>query len=208
MKVVPMFFAALVVSLPAGAQGTQYTLSDSSYQVSYATNLMYGDSYVTLSNSGAISTVALPIQNGNLCVNVYTYDPHEQLIACCSCLVTPNALDFLSVKKDLILNTLTPGVPTSVVIKLLSSSASSCNPATVGMTGNLLAPGMLAWSTTLAQTTAGVFSPERTPFIPATLSSAELKRMTTLCSFIQSNGSGYGICGSCRSGAAGGASKQ
>lgn len=181
---------------------------DTPFQINYATNLGAGDSYVTLTNSGASSTIATPIQNGNLCINVYTYDPAEELVSCCSCPVTPNGLEFLSVKNDLIARTLTPAIPSSVVIKLVSSSAATCNPATVGRAGNLLAPGMVAWGTTLAQTSAGVYTPERTPFTPATLSPAELSRMTTLCGFIQSNGSGYGICAACRPGAAGGAAKQ
>jgi len=94
-------------------------------------------------------------------------------------------------------------IPGSVVIKLVATSASTCNAATAGQAGNLTAAGMLAWSTTLAQTSGGDYTPERTPFLPATLSPAELKRMTSLCLFIQSNGTGHGTCGSCRLGAAG-----
>jgi len=196
------------LSMAAYAQGLTQGF-DAPFQISYATNLLVGDSYVTLTNSGASSSVPFPIQNGNLCVNVYTYDPAEELIACCSCSVTPNGLAFLSVRNDLINNTLTPAIPSSVVIKLLSTvSTATCNPATAGNTGNALATGMLAWGTTLAQTSAGVWTPERTPFTPATLSTAELKRMTSLCGFIQTNGSGHGICSACRSGAAGGAAKQ
>ncbi len=193
-------FAALLVSAAAYAQG------DLPFQINYATNLAAGDSFVTVTNSGASSTVALPTQNGNICVNVYTYDPAEELISCCTCPVTPNGLAFLSVKKDLIGNTLTPGIPTSVVVKLVANSASSCNAASVNSAS--LARGLIAWGTTLAQASNGVFTPERTPFLPATLSPAELTRMTALCGFIQVNGSGHGICAACRPGAAGGADKE
>lgn len=209
MRMLP-FITALLLSVAAHAQlvTAGYAQLDTPFQINYATNLAVGDSYVTITNSGVNSTTALPLQNGNICVNVYTYDVAEELIACCSCPVTPNALEFLSVKKDLISNTLTPGIPGSVVIKLLASAASTCNAAMPGNPGNTIVPGLLAWSTTLAQTTAGVFTPERTPFLPASLSAAELRRMTGLCGFIQANGSGYGICGACRSGAAGGAVRQ
>jgi len=57
---------------------------------------------------------------GNLCANVYTFDPAEEMVSCCACLVTPNALVSLSAKNDLINNVLTPAIPTSIVIKLLS----------------------------------------------------------------------------------------
>jgi hypothetical protein len=42
-----------------------------------------------------------------------------------------------------------------------------------------------------------------TAFTPATLSAAELTRITSLCGFIQSNGSGFGICAGCALGGLG-----
>ena len=66
------------------------------YQLRYAANLPLSGSVVNLTNSGANSTSpglvgGLP-QNGNLCANIYTYSPDEQLVSCCTCLLTPNAL--------------------------------------------------------------------------------------------------------------------
>ncbi|MGI8988946.1 MAG: hypothetical protein ACR2I2_05075 [Bryobacteraceae bacterium] len=84
---------------------------DSPFQVRYVSNLVAGDSVINISNTGASSTSAFPTQNGNLCVNVYTFSPDEQLISCCSCPVTPNGLASLSARNDLISNTLTPGAP-------------------------------------------------------------------------------------------------
>ena len=51
----------------------------------------------------------------NICVNVYTFDPAEEEIACCACLVTPNGLNSLSAVSDLTSNPLTPAIPTSIV---------------------------------------------------------------------------------------------
>lgn len=192
---------------------------DTPFQVRYAVNLDLGDSFINISNSGASSTVAFPNQNGNLCANIYTFAPDEQEISCCSCLVTPNALNSLSVKNDLISNTLTPGAEKSVVIKVLASTGTpACNASTVGTGANVLATGILVWGSTYRQITTTVTTPSpywwqppkvttttnsyvtETPFTPATLSAAELTRMTTLCGNIQTNGSGYGICRSCRQG--------
>ena len=39
------------------------------------------------------------------------------------------------------------------------------------------------------------------PFASAELSAAELETLTTTAGFIQVNGGGFGICGSCRAGA-------
>ena len=94
---------------------------DVPFQVRYASNLAVGDSVVNITNTGASSTVAFPTQNGNICANVYVFSPDEQLISCCTCLVTPDGLISLSARNDLISNTLTPGVPTSITVKLVSS---------------------------------------------------------------------------------------
>lgn len=199
-----------VASITAGGVG------DPPYQVRYASNLSIGDSVVNVTNTGASSTVSFPSQNGNLCVNVYTFSPDEQMISCCSCLVTPNALVSLSARNDLISNTLTPGVPTSVVIKLLGSAgttAASCNASTVGTGTNLLVNGMAAFGTTIHAlpitpgTPAVTYGETETHFANSTLSAAELARLTTLCGYIQTNGSGFGICRSCRLGGLGGVSE-
>jgi len=175
------------------------------FQVRFASNLGVGDSVINITNSGTSSTNAFPTQNGNICLNVYTFSPDEQLISCCACPVTPDGLESLSARSDLISNTLTPGVPTSIVTKILASTNASCNASLV--TGaNLLATGLAAWGTTIHALPVAVGSPAttygvtETPFTPATLSVAELTRITALCGFIQTNGSGFGICKSCRLG--------
>ena len=187
-------------------------LADDTFQVRYASNLAIGDSVVNITNTGASSTVAFPTQNGNICANVYTFSPDEQLISCCSCLVTPDGLASLSSRNDLISNTLTPGVPTSIVIKLLASAgttAASCNASTAGQGANELVTGMAAWGTTIHAlpvtpgSPATTYGQTETPFTPSTLSASELQRITTLCGFIQTNGSGFGICRSCRLGGLG-----
>ena len=106
--------ATLALSTAAMAQ------SDGPFQVRYASNLGVAgyESVVNFTNTGA--------NNANeICVNTYTFSPDEQEISCCSCKVTRNALWSLQVNKDLINNTLTPGVENSVVIKLLATQAPS-----------------------------------------------------------------------------------
>src|ERR1041385_9057641 len=111
--------------VPAPAGVTDVTF----YQVAYSSNLLIGDSYVNLTNTGVVNGFD---PAGRICVNVYTFDPSEELVSCCSCLVTPDGLKSLSVKQDLVSNTLTPGVPGSVVIKMLATvpSAGACDAST------------------------------------------------------------------------------
>jgi hypothetical protein len=194
------------------------------FQVRYASHLDIGDSVVNLTNTGRLTLPSDPATTGNMCVNVYTFDASEELISCCSCLVTPNGLNSLSARNDLISNTLTAGVPTSIVIKLLSTtplglapngSGGTCNPSSPIQTpagpgiGGSLAPGMLAWGTTIhaLPTTPVTYGVAETPFEASDLSPAEMTKLTTFCGFIQTNGSGFGICKSCRTGGLGGAAK-
>lgn len=161
------------------------------YQVRYAANLNIGDSQISLTNTGA--------SGGNLCANVYAFDSAEELIACCTCTVTPNGLQGLSVR-DGVSNTLTPAMPTSVVIKIVATSG-MCNASAV--TAGVLAPGLRAWVTTLHQntsTTPITYSSAEGSFAISDLSAPELAHMTSTCGFIQSNGSGFGICKGCSAG--------
>ena len=225
MRLRVLFLAASVFSMTAFAQSLPLGApvvpeSDGVYQVRYLANLDKGDSYINLTNAGTLDGRA---PAGNICANVYTFDPAEELISCCTCPITPNGLVSLSVRNDLLSNTLTPGVPTSVTVKLLSSSvfdpnglnisASSCNASGVTVPGpnpgNFLTRGMRAWATTLHLNTSalpapGVYQKTETPFSVVELSATELAKLNSFCGFIQTIGSGFGICKSCRLGALGG----
>jgi len=119
---------------------------------------------VNLSNDGSNGGF-LSGTSGNICVNAYTFDPQEEEIACCSCLVTPDGLNSLSVTNDLINNTLTSATSTSVTIALVASvpgndpntqALNQCNPGGIPLPGippTATAAGLLAWGTTLEPAT-------------------------------------------------------
>jgi hypothetical protein len=196
---------ATVVASTAAFCQPNVTL-DTPFQVRYASNLNFGDSVVNISNTGAagagLQSGTSAATTGALCANVYTFAPDEQLIACCSCPVTPNGLRSLSVQQDLISNPLTPAIPTSVVIKILSTTpvGGSCNNSAAAP--GALQAGLVAWGTTIHANNGG-YSLTETAFTPATLSSGEFARITQLCQFIAANGSGFGVCRSCRLGGLG-----
>jgi hypothetical protein len=220
-----LVLATLAMSTVAFSQA--FAPQDGPFQIGYAANLNIGDSVVNLSNDGLNGGVFGAGTTGNICVNTYVFDPQEEEIGCCACLVTPNGLNSLSVKSDLISNNLTPAVPTSVIIKLVASTpgivagaSTVCNPALVatGAVGAVIEPttfGMLAWGTTLEpNSTPGTYNAVSVRFLNGNLvapaagpapAGSELAGMTALCNFIQSNGTGFGICKSCRLGALGGA---
>ncbi len=173
-------------------------MPEGAFLVRYATNLNVADSVVNITNTGLNG---VPLQGpgygnqGNLCVNVYGFSPDEQLVSCCSCLVTPNGLLSMSAKTDVFSNTLTGISPNSGMIKLAASL-----PGT-----STLAGGLAAWGTTAHVPGVGTipgstapFSIVETPFVPATLSAGELASITNRCAQIIGNGSGFGICRGCR----------
>ena len=208
MHLRPLIFAALACSAVALAQNP--VTADSPFQVRYASNLNVGDSVINVTNTGAtgagLAAGTSASTTGAICVNVYAFSPDEQMISCCSCPVTPNGLVSLSARNDLISNTLTPAVPTSIVVKLLATApvAGSCATSASTVTAATIVPGMAAWGTTLHATpTAGTYAVTETAFTPGTLSAGELSRLGNLCTFINANGSGFGICRSCRLGGLG-----
>ena len=224
----------VALALAAVAFSQPNATLDTPYQVRYAANPAAGESYIDIVNTGANGAPLLGPgfggATGNICANVYAFSPDEQLISCCSCLITPNGVVDLGVNRDLTIKTLTGVVPTSVVIKLVAtlsaptSASGTNNGASANCTNSAAlvnAPpaagqavtqfpqtfGMAAWGTTLHSAPGGTFATTETPFTPSTLSAGELASITGRCSSILGNGSGFGQCLSCRAGALGGVKK-
>ncbi len=199
-----MLFRALsilaIVALASVAYAQDVGGPADKFQVRYASNLNIGDSVINITNAGT-QNVAGALTN--ICANVYTFSPDEQLISCCSCVVTPNALVSLSANSDLVSNTLTPAHPTSIVVKLVATFGTACNASNLPVAN--LAAGLRAWGTTIhaAPTTPVTYATTETEFSQAGLSAGELARISSFCGFIQANGSGFGICRSCRLGGLG-----
>src|SRR5579863_731767 len=164
-----VILAAVALSTAAFAQPN--ATSDTPFQVRYAANLNIGESYIDITNTGAngapVFGPGFGGASGNICVNVYAFDAGEELISCCSCLVTPDQTVNLGVNRDLTVKTLTDVVPGSVTVKLLATLAgtggtgSSCtnSAAQVQNAGTTIVNGMAAWGTTLHATpTGGIYA--------------------------------------------------
>ena len=217
-------FSTIAFAQP-GAIPTPVAAPVDSFQIHYAGNLNIGDSVINITNTGTLTLPTGLETTGNMCANVYTFNPAESMVSCCSCLVTPNGLNSLSVRNDLIGNLPLTSQPSAVVVKLLATTplglsptgtGGVCNPtspvatpAGPGVAGSLV-PGMRAWGTTLhavptQQFFTGLFlattyTATETTFQPSTLSPAELTKLTLTCNTLQAAG-GAGICRSCRTGA-------
>jgi len=177
------------------------------FQIQYISHVTSGG-VVNFTNSGSSRHGNAP---GNICVNVYVFDPQEELIECCSCPVTANGLASLEAA-DLIHNNLTPATPASIVVKLVATLVdgrnATCDPGTAGSNKAPLASGLRAWATALHSPTVaagGALITSEDEFLNGSLSAAELNHLTTFCGFIEANGSGHGICPTCAPGALAGA---
>ncbi len=201
---------AAIVAVVAFAQPNA-TL-DTPYQVRYASNLTIGDSVINITNTGArgagLGFGTSASVTGAICANVYVYDPAEEVVACCSCPVTPNGLVSLSAQRDLIVNPLTRGNPTSIVIKILGTVpvGGTCNNSALLAGTVTTTAGLAIWGTTIHANTAapaGTYAVTETPFTPSTLSAGEFARLQYGCGVVANVGSGFGICNSCRLGGLG-----
>jgi len=163
--------------------------------VGYAANLTVRDSIVNLTNAGSVNGND---PAGDICANLYIFDPTQELVSCCACLLTPNHLQRISVSNSFI-NKLTPGpLLTSISIVVTGSSGASgtCNASTA----TTLVNGLEAWEVTSHVLGAGYAATE-TKLQSASASASEITKLTSTCSFIQNDGSTYGICKSCAVGA-------
>jgi hypothetical protein len=209
----------ILASIGAFAQA-----ADTPYQVRYAANLDKKDSVMNLSNTGANGAPLTgpgsggPGGVGNICANVYVFAPDAQLIECCSCQIQPNSLESFSVKNDLISNVLQGSTPpTSVEVALLGTlpiGGSCSNSASNVAAGATIVQGLVAWMATnhatvtvtpgqywwQPSTTTTTTTFDETAFTPSTLSAGELASLANRCQNIVGNGSGFGICRSCRLG--------
>ncbi len=190
--------AILACTIVAFAQ-TPNTV-DSPFLVRYAANLNVGESYINMINTNADNDEYTINRLTNICVNVYAFDPNANLLACCTCLLTPNSVQHMAVVGDILAN-VSGVLPTSVVVKLLATlpniTKTTCGGAATA-NSQTLTNGLLAYGTTLHQGPTGVFGTE-TAFGPATLTDADFRLMTNSCAAISKTSNG--ICGTCKLGA-------
>jgi hypothetical protein len=178
----------LVVALVLGV-GTA-AAQDSLYDVGYFANANASgapSAHLRLTNDGADSAA-------NLCANIYVFDTAEEMQECCGCEVTANGYLDLSVNSNLLANILDHGTkPTRGILKEVSSTVSpgGCNPVDYAALD-----GIKGWLTHVQKgATSGTFSLTETPLTDAFLSASEYDfNLRETCSFVQSLGTGTGVC--------------
>ena len=183
--------AAALIGLATGLSAQTIEPADT-FKVDYYSNAHdpnFPDGTVRITNVGT-QTGSTATPQGNLCAMVYVLTPDQQLAECCGCAITPDGLVTLSVNNDLTDNPLTPVVPTTGDIKIVSSNGTpSCNPSKPVPTA-----GIRAWATHIQANSGGYNFETETEFSDSSLSVGELNHLANTCRSNQKNGSGFGIC--------------
>jgi len=160
-----------------------------------------------------------PGPDGDLCANIYVFTSDQEMVECCSCFITPNALHTLSLDGDLTANALPNpakvGLPNAGVLKVVASyvnttslfggtcSATTTNPdgktQTFFQAATAYTPygSLRTWITHSRETVTGsspLFTVTETSFRREDLSSTELYKLQAECNAIQQLGSGIGHC--------------
>ena len=172
-------------SVLAGLVGVAAILSaqaidPDTFKVNYfAYNLESDDNVVWVTNVGT--------SGGNVCADIYVFDPYQELSECCSCLATPDGLTQLQLTYQLLENPLTGITLDTGVIKILSAATTGgkCPLPTAPKP----TPGIRAWGTHISHTVG-----TETEFLDSGLSAVELSRLAAQCKAIQLVGSGKGVC--------------
>jgi len=153
------------------------------------------DALVRLINPGTEgSPLTSPV--GDVCANIYVFDSNQEMIACCSCLVTPNGLVTASVANELTNNPLVSVTPAAGVIKIMPTVANgaTCSPTAPSSSSD---GSLLTGISTHLEVTGGASFITETPIPIAPLGSGEAAFLTSACTFVQYLGGGYGkgTCG-------------
>jgi hypothetical protein len=194
-KVALVLLLAITFSVAASAQTTDV------YWVNYFVNnttAVTSDEYVYIINPGLqgapVNSNGTVSSAGNLCANIYVFDAAQEMVECCSCMLTPNALRILSVKSNLTSNPMTGAVPATGVIKIVSTFASAgCNAGSVSPAS--VVQNLRAWGTH-QQTVGGTTATATTEadFQASPLGAVEESYLPIACEFATYLGSGRGVC--------------
>jgi len=143
------------------------------------------DGTVRISNPGSGA--------GNLCAQIYVFDPYQEMSECCACEITPDGLRTLSVNTDITGNPLTGVTLQTGTVSIVSGVVPPngvCSPLNY-----VVYPTIRAWGTHIQNSN---FAITETEYSDRALGSYN-DNLLYECYAIALDGSGHGTC-SCGSG--------
>jgi hypothetical protein len=185
-----MFRALTLVAVLAGLATilSAQAIYPDTFKVNYFSN-------IGIANPAQVQMTNVGTSGGNICADIYVFNPSQELEECCSCQLTPDGLRTLTiggVDGDIANNPVTGFDPPLLngVIKIVSSSGTCSGSGLPLPVSPKPTPGLRAWGGHLNG--PGVLT--ETPFLDAGLSAVELSRLGAQCNAIKMVGSGQGVC--------------
>jgi hypothetical protein len=175
-----------VLALGLLAFGSPAAAAQDVFQVNYFSNANTSgapDGTLRITNPG--------LTYGNLCALIYVFDADQQLSECCGCVQSPDGLRTLSVNQDLTKNPLTGVKSTNGVVKIVSARFLPSDPCRPTADPE---PNLRAFMTHLVFDKHKDWIVLETESLDSTLGANELAALQAQCTFIQTFGSGHGIC--------------
>ncbi|HMK31273.1 MAG TPA: hypothetical protein VK473_16435 [Terriglobales bacterium] len=200
--VISVLLLMLALTAPLWAQGTNDVYQVSPWEKfsveAGGLNAAEADfAFVEIVNPGEQGT-PLSAHHGTVCADIYWFDKNQEMLECCSCSLTANALLRLQIGRELNQNPLTGfPAPQHGVVKIVSDNQANCDP-----TSPVPTPDLRAWTSSLFASSApvqveppGTFvGRSRDLFAQVPLQADELAFLGQACAFVQFLGSGKGVC--------------
>jgi hypothetical protein len=190
--------AIFAVGVTANAQSKAWTLKGASAAATVVGTDLLKVNYFSNANTAGAPDGTVRITNpgspaGNLCAQIYVFDPYQELSECCACEVTTDGLRTLSVNTDLTSNPLTGVTLTTGQVSIVSGIVPPngvCSPL-----NPIVDPTIRAWGTHIQNST---FAITETEYSDRALGSYN-DNLLIDCYAALLDGSGHGVC-SCGSG--------
>ncbi|HMK22184.1 MAG TPA: hypothetical protein VK466_07595 [Terriglobales bacterium] len=194
--VISTLLLVVVLATPVWAQGTNDVYQVSPWFWLQDLNLKVQDFVAVLIVNPGEQGTPISANHGAVCADIYLFDRNQEMLECCQCRLTANALLVLKFGISLDNNPLTGfPAPQAGVLKIISDNQANCDA-----TSPVPTPNLRAWLDNEAFAPTGVIvglnnrvrSMEQFAQVP--LQADELAFLGQACSFVQFLGSGKGVC--------------
>jgi hypothetical protein len=140
---------------------------------------------------GTVRIINPGTSGGNLCADIFVFDPNQELSECCSCTTTPDGELTLSLNTDLTGNPLTGSLLSTGTITIIpAATIGGLCPLPTAMTPE---PALTAWATHIQAGKSGFDVTEGGSQTTA-VSAQDLAALSAKCAAVKGVGSGHGVC--------------
>jgi len=196
--ILPVLAIAVVCAMVSGVASAQaYDSFSTNY---FANNTTSGAPAATvrITNRGGQATTDPTtnlISGGDLCALIYVYDASQELVSCCGCRVTPNGLQTINLKTELLAHAAF-GTPNDGSVQVVSANPNghspivgdhndaACDPTGTSAPRSSVIPELGVWVTHIQNKVGAAFPETETMSEEEELSAAEEGAFAADCAFL------------------------